>query len=368
MILTVGNEMDLDAEVVKAAKLYIQQALDFDYYLAGKFPKDTNCFFDEIVATIEKSLTDEDREKHRGYAQGIVRDVNHQPPDAAIAKSKLASLLTYAVEKIRAKSYIKNRFENSLLLSKFPELKASMDDDGLLPVSIFDEIYPDVYVYKGFAIDPCESTPFDLTKSLTEIASQNKHQVKVRLSHYRIIPKKDYLPTMREAHIWGKPFDPSTVYKRLFEPNLTTVFERHPKTELERNYQCLLAKVVRFEVNRHEDRDRIVISAETLVPIATRHEKSGYVKTKLFHSDVLIGQQLFNHIDVSCLVYTLEQYRRRLLVKMPVKVKAKGHYKLFWLGAGNISTWIELIQRTYPSNELVQEYLTGEDWSLENSA
>ena len=243
-----------------------------------------------------------------------------------------------------------------------------MDDDGLLPVSVFDDIYPDAYVYKSFVIDPCESTPFDLTKSLTEIASQNKNRVKVRLSHYRIISKKDYLSTMREAHIWGKPFDPSTVYKRLFEPNLTTVYERHPKTELERNYQCLLARLVRLEVSRHEDRDRIVISAETLVPIKTYHEKTGYVKTKLFHSDVLIGQQQFNHIDVSCLVYTLEQYRQRLLVNMPIKVKAQGHYKLFWLGAGDISTWIELIQRTYPSNELVQEYLTGEEWSLENSA
>ncbi len=71
--------MVFDAEILKVAKLYVQKTYDIFDYLDGKISEDIKKLSDEIIATLEKKLTDEDRIKFKPIAQVILRDAVKNP-------------------------------------------------------------------------------------------------------------------------------------------------------------------------------------------------------------------------------------------------------------------------------------------------
>ena len=93
----------------------------------------------------------------------------------------------------------------------------------------------------------------------------------------------------------------------------------------------------------------------------------GRVRTKIFHSDLIQGESNFRHVDATLLIYSSESYQRRLDgFAFRDKVKAEGHFKLFWIGECALSAWADLIQLAFPRNELIHEYLTGTRFSVKD--
>lgn len=180
------------------------------------------------------------------------------------------------------------------------------------------------------------------------------------LSHYGLVPRKEYRPLLIEARIWGKPFDPEDLKRRLYQKRLLTVYKREPKSELEEilfRFRCL---VDRLEILRTERDNKFFFTFEELVPLREEHSSIGYVTTRMLHSELTFSKEVFDHVDGNLLIYDIDRYKRRFASDLCDKVKANGHYKLFNIKEGcGIELWGQIAQRFYPGDELVSEYFDG---------
>lgn len=262
------------------------------------------------------------------------------------------------MERLSLTRAIAQRMVDAPPFDAFPELRGQLDSDDLLPAATFKPL-PDAFEYRGHAFSFSPFTPFLLRRKLTSFAAQPGVELRWRPAGTPPVPQAEYQQRLEEAIEFGLSFKDELVLKRLWSKHLPTVLRREaPVNEVESAWDRL-NPLDRLEVLRTERDDRVSFLFEELLPLSERDIDLGFVSTRIFHCDSIIGTGRFEHVDASHLVYDVDTYEQRLASPMKDKIKAQAHIKLFWLGSCSIAGWKDLLATTYPRNELVAEYLTG---------
>jgi hypothetical protein len=275
-----------------------------------------------------------------------------------LARAKLAHLLDVAMERLRLTRAIALRMADSPAFDAFPELRGQLNNDDLLPAATFKPL-PDAFEYRDHAFSFSPLTPLLLQRKLTSLAAQPGVELRWRPAGTPPVPRAGYQQRLEEAIEYGPSFKDELILERLWSKHLPTVLRREaPVNEAESAWDRI-NPLDRLEVLRTERDDRVSFLFEELLPLSERDIEVGFVSTRIFHCDSIIGTGRFEHVDASHLVYDVDTYAQRLASPMKDKIKAQAHIKLFWLGSCSIDGWKGLLSTTYPRNELVAEYLTG---------
>lgn len=318
---------------------------------------ETDAILSPILDAMEEALSDADAARFAGYVPIVGRP--GESPARALARAKLAHGLGTAMDTVRFSRAIDSSLADAPIFDAFPELRQHLDDDDLVPAHLFRPL-PDAFEYQHHAFAFSEFTPQYLRRRLTALAKSGEGGLSWRPAIAPPVPVAAYQERLEEAIEYGVSFREDLIFKRLWNRHLPTVLRREaPVTKAEIAYDGL-NPIERLEILRTERGNRISFLFEELIPLAERHNECGYVLTRIFHCDTVVGKKTFEHVDSSQLIYRVETYEKRLRSAMKDKVKAEGHLKLFWLPGCPIDTWKALLCATYPRNELVGEYLTGE--------
>jgi hypothetical protein len=256
---------------------------------------------------------------------------------------------------------------DSELFRRFPELRSQADDEGLLPLALFG-FFKGALSYKGFVLAPSRLVPAPLGFEIAKLGQGGGLSIRLAIDHFAICPVGQYGEPFAKARVWGMPFGSKILLDHLYDPRSVAVFERFAKDELEELMFSLRAPVKRLEICRGERRDRVALLIEELPPIRDEDLEVGYVSSRIFHCDLELGAEdlaglRFAHVDASHLVYDIDTYMRRL-DSPGEKIKAKTKQKLFYFPAARFDQWRDLLIATFPNDELIGEWLTGERQSV----
>jgi len=316
-----------------------------------------------LAAEMRSCLTDEDRTHYKPEACIEARGVEPWS-DENVIRGKLRRLLYEQMLTLRAQWFIARDFPDSVLDSSLPDLAGKKNDDGLISAGLLKRHGPSSFLYRQTVVHINSIAPYELQLELARIAANCSDRLRLSLDPYDIHLAADFLFPLRKARWRGPAFNAEQVLQRLYEPNISTVMVRCPESPLEETYFSL-HPVERLEITRTEKTRRLAFSFEELVPLNEEHRRVGYVGTFLFHCDLLLGAKCieevsFEHVDASYLLYRLDRYESRLRSKQTDKIKANAHHKIFYLVRSSFDEWRSLLIHTFPRDELVAEYLTGD--------
>jgi hypothetical protein len=319
---------------------------------------------------IEKSLDADDRKKYGQRAEIYGRWCNSEGKRDPVAIAKTLTLIDAVYRTKNFEKLVAQDLSDSELYRRFPELQAQATEDDLFPAALF-ACFKDAFSYRGYALVPVSLTPAPLRSEISKLAQQKAPGLRFAVDHFLIRPENQYFEPLVKARIWGLPFSPRILVERLYDRRSISVYQRCAVDEHEKLLFTLRAPVERLEVWRAEQADgggtRIALLVEELAPIAEGDWELGYVFTRMFHCDLeLRAKELddlrFKHVDASLLVYDIESYIERLAAPGE-KVKAISKTKLFYLPDARFHDWRDLLIATFPNDELVGEWLTGEKQS-----
>jgi hypothetical protein len=332
---------------------------------------------DEIVRgialaseAIEKSLDAHDRKEYEHGAEIYGHWCNSDGKRDRVAVAKTLALIDAARRAKNVEKLIHQDLSDSELYRRFPELEARAGEDDLFPAALF-ACFKDAFSYRGYALIPSNLTPAPLGSEISKLAQQKTPGLRFAVDHFLIRPESQYFEPFAKARIWGLPFSSRILLARIYERRSVSVYQRYPADEHEKLLFTLRAPVERLEVCRAEqaggDGTRIALLIEELVPLGKDEWELGYVFTRMLHCDLQLGADelddlRFSHVDASVLVYDVESYIERLAAPGE-KVKAISKRKLFYLPDARFHHWRDLLVATFPNDELVGEWLTGEKQS-----
>ncbi|MEK6704568.1 MAG: hypothetical protein AABZ06_02160 [Bdellovibrionota bacterium] len=361
-------EADLEKVIRKLAAAHRKGDLQHHHYVDGSAPQPLNLFIDELVEKLQRTLSDSDQIEFGPYRSIFRADSKTPIPDQILlAKTKAGILVEQMADRMDCEDLLFFSYKGSPLLKKFPELAKLMDQDLLIPAAHFKRTTGDTLdvEYKGHVIELSRIIPRSLnSRFVAQIKSGNQGNLKFRLSPNNIILISKYQQPLLEAVEFGPPFRADDVFKRLKDGSKLTMLTRNNYSELQKMMVTgFFNNIERVEIYRSQMQDGyIAYSVEELPSITKRDENVGFVKTRLFHSDIELNesQAKFKHADSSLLVYKLETYRDRLAANLPAKVKAQGHIKLYRVEDCTLDTWMDLFNLSFPRNELIYEYFNSE--------
>ncbi len=332
---------------------------------------------DEIVQgiaaaseAIEESLDAHDRKDYEQRAEIFGHWCNQEGKHDPVAIAKTLTLIDTAYRTRNIEKLLARDLSDSELYRRFPELQAQATEDDLFPAALF-ACFKDAFSYRGYALVPISLTPAPLRSEISKLAQENAPGLRFAVDHFLIRPESQYFEPFAKARIWGLSFSPRILVERLYERRSVSVYQRCAVDQHEKLLFTLRAPVERLEVCRAEQADesgtRVAFLVEELVPIAEGDWSLGYVFTRMFHCDLELGAKelddlRFKHVDASLLVYDIESYIERLAAPGE-KVKAISKTKLFYLPDARFHDWRDLLIATFPNDELVGEWLTGEKQS-----
>lgn len=356
--------MSVIDEVSAVLVLLDQAALDWPDVVAGRLPESLGSRCAAIVDELTSSLTAADSEAYGGFVGVVTREAEVTgPKDLALAK--FVCLLGIARQRAYLSGLLIDSAPTSPVFQKHPELLDLRNESGLLPFGLFEGLV-DAVAYKESAVRLFADDR--LTRALLKLSLPNKDDLLIRLSESQVWPRRSYNQLLQEAVEFGPTFSEQRLWEAMYKSRVATVLSRLPTEDKVELALRRLNPQERFEVLRTERNGMISILMEELVPLTLRDIEIGYIKTRIFHCDLVIGRRTFEHIDASCLVYSVDTYQQRLEARMEDKVKAEGHVKLFWVKDRDLSVWRSLLFCVFPRNELVVEYLTGEPTTLNAAA
>jgi hypothetical protein len=186
----------------------------------------------------------------------------------------------------------------------------------------------------------------------------------VRISEKSPKLKKDYLEPLYEAKSFGPDLHTETFFDQIYNKRTKSIYYRAYKSELDELHGKLIKSGDRLQVFRDEQKHRAAYTIESLITEKDIFESSKYCKMPLFHSDFDFGKKLFSHMDHSLLIYEEATYSKRVEKGDKEKVKAEGHYKLFYISDPTLEEWIEASQNVFYDSELLHHFLYGKEVSI----
>lgn len=243
-------------------------------------------------------------------------------------------------------------------LSSFTEIMNKINEDGLVDTEIFK---PHKYAleYKGLIFQLNKQLPYYLQERLCSLAKKQK--IKVRLENSPPIKLVNYLEPLYEAKYFGPVLNEKTFFERLKNGRTRSIYQREFKTKEDELYKGFASIYQILQIFRDEQKNRAAYTLEGLPILEKQNDNVKYIKTPLFHSDFDFGNKHFSHIDHSMLIYNIDTYKERLTKGDKEKIKAQGHYKLFYIKDSSLSTWIKLSRDVFYMSELLHHFLTGEE-------
>lgn len=367
LVSVIMTEMDFSAEIERLADTFRRSGLSVWSPQDPKWPDEIVRGIARACEAIEKSLDANDRKEYGQRAVIYGRWCNSDGKRDPVAVAKTLSLIDAAYRAKNVEKLIRQDFSDSELFRRFPELQAHLTADALFPAALFG-CFKDVFSYRGYALVPIGLTPAPLKSEISKLAQQKTPGLRFAIDHFLIRPESQYFEAFGKARIWGLPFSSRVLLERIYERRSISVYKRCPVDEIEKLTFTLRAPVERLEVCRAEQAGgvstRIALLIEELPPLAEDHLELGYVLTRMFHCDLELGAEKlddlrFMHVDASLLVYSVESYIERLDTPGE-KVKAVSKTKLFYLPDARYDQWRDLLIATFPNDELVGDWLTGE--------
>jgi hypothetical protein len=371
--------VDLLPEISSMAARIIRENLspwspDPLYPQDDSWPEDLRQQFQGLSEQISQSLSDDDVQRYGCYIQVVAPQFGTDRPVGDLAVAKAGMLLYYATRRVGAEKLIAGDFKDSALTSSVPQLLETADKHGLVSTSLLEPLQ-DAFGYRNLAVYVTSEAPNALVRTLCILARNGKDRLRVNLDHYRFCARREYRELLLEARAYGPKFDEKYLLHLLYQPSLVTRLIRCPLSDAEERLQRI-DPIERLEIQRTErEADGRMISylLEELRPITPEDREVGYVGSRIFHCDLLLGAKSlddlrFRHVDTSHLVYSIERYEQRLDAKITDKVGAQGHHKIYHLVNATFPEWLDLLGCSFPTNELISEWLTAEPHSLLNEA
>jgi hypothetical protein len=246
----------------------------------------------------------------------------------------------------------------SEVLNVYPELRESLDQDGLLRISdrltLMDGgiLYRDHVLHyhqclrRGFTSNP----NFDFLGRFARYYSDTKpiNEFRVAIDHRRIMARSLY-EQMYESDIW---------YGALFDEERLDDASAVGLTVINRNKRSL------FELTNQLDRTEFLWTSREGIKTFEIEEISdrtyafdGYILNRYLHTERDIPRGILRHVDGAVKVYPLEEYRFRFESKLPNEPRANKRIKLWRIdGAVAVQEWIDLTCQFYKANEMVIKY------------
>ena len=321
----------------------------------NKIPEIFSYFYKENLKIYK--ITDEEISELRLFGKYYLPN-NYDLNDIENLKTvKLLKNLDTEINLIKKNNYLKLNEKYSKLYNQFPELFKKFDSEQLISSNEL-KVYNDAFEYKNYIIELDEKINYDLKKYIFKLISK-KIEVKIRLSHFNIFKKDKYQIPIFKAKVYGKNFKNDYLNKKLFSNRLQSKFQRI-ETQENKHLLIMFEKVKQFEILRTE-RDKIFLLTECLPEI---QDNDKFIETLILHSDIDYNGIFFNHIDLSLLFYSNDNYDIRIKKELKDKINADYHIKLMRIEKKfSMNEWANLLLLSYPRNELVIEFLTGNELS-----
>jgi hypothetical protein len=351
-------------DIIELARMFDKHGLSwnvlFDFPWPDNLETDLKKLMDDCVKSSMDSLSEEERGMFHEVA--VLSLPRNLPLEERLARVKLADLLGQAYSRLYYQQLLKG-IDESPLLEALPRIKKHLDKEGLVPLNIFTARH-DALEIDGLMVRLLRSIPYDLEIYLINLLRQQsdyEFKIKCALDYEPPQSQENYRFRLREERMWGKPFTPSELFTTLPESPLISIYKRCPKNEEEkRMFRLFGPPLERLEVQRTEKADCLSFMFEELIILPDDVSAVGYVTTRIFHSQYDREKSGFRHVDGTLLIYDFERYCERLDSKISDKVKALGHIKLFrYDGLIPFEVWALTLQKFYPKNELVHEFLEG---------
>jgi hypothetical protein len=307
------------------------------------------------------TLTEDDKRKYGCYMQLVGREGENLAQQ--LARAKMTQDIWHDIQRLEIEWRMSMRFHEAPLFQEFPELVSQLDRHELLSASLFAAL-PDALKYRRRVVTYSGHLHHWFRRKLSQLASSTPTTLKVRVDPFsKTSPVASYIESLEEARAYGRSFDLQQIHGRLYEPSIPSVYERLPPSDVAEACYDKLEPIERLEVLRTERSRENYVSflIEELKPFSELNRDIGYIETRIFHCDSKIGSGQFDHVDASVLTYDVETYRRRLTAHLKDKISAENHTKLFWHGPCGVDIFQELLLLTFPRNELVGEFLTGQE-------
>lgn len=244
------------------------------------------------------------------------------------------------------------------ILTRFPELKSHLDDDGLLildgvviPQRCYLTYGSFAFYYSQFLRRKFTSnTNDDFTAALLAHRTSTDNRIAVAIDHRRLIEKESANDWFELDHWWGPPF--SAVRLDEAHERELTVYE-DPE-----GLAGLLSEYKKMEFYWAIDDEGLKsLQAEELVPLDSS-PLSGYMINRYVHAIRDTKAKKFIHLDGAVRLYPVDEYQTRFEAKLPVAPKAARYIKLFRVD-GEIpeDDWAGLVISFFRGNHHVLDYL-----------
>lgn len=253
---------------------------------------------------------------------------------------------------------VREDLDASEVLKTYPELRDTLDEDGLLFVDrdlvLHDGgiehrdhmLHYHPLLRRGYTARP----NFDFLGRLCRYHRETKpaNSLRVAIDHRRIMPK-EYYARIIEADTWyGPPFDPA----KLDDPSVVGL------TVVVRNKNSL------FELTNHLDRTEFLWSYrygiktfETEEISSAGYQFDTYYLNRYVHSERAVGPGITRHLDGAVKVYLSDVYHDRVGSHLPKEARCFRKIKLWRIdGDIDLESWINLICFFFKSNEMLIEY------------
>lgn len=358
------SKFEDDFKILAQAK--IDEKIEMENFFDESYHSEIVHLVQYYIKNIRNYVNEDDIvDLSKGKAVFAYHNQNKVSQDLVVNKTVVWSIIICYVDKINFEEELSSSIEKSPLLAKFPVLKGKYDNHDLFPSTLFKkkESWSIDVEFDNHIISMSSRIPRDLNRYFVKMMRENKNgDLKIKLSSSKFCLKKDYTEPLLEAIEAGPPFKKDKVFQKLKEGTFDINLTRHDYTEMQLNVVMMsFNNIQRVEVHRSQKQDGYVsYLVEELPQITKQDEFVGYVKTTIFHSDFKLSDKAakFKHADSTVLIYTIDDYKERLLGLE--KVKAIGHIKLYRVDNCDIDMWIDLFNLSFPRNELIYEYLNNE--------
>ena len=372
--------LPLDKSKVKALIKQCKHLNVFPIFLDHYFPRTepnpvSDLLFDLVHEAVDylSLMTKEEIDNFVLSLPSVIRMLIDYDPNEPIHRVLLERIavkyLMAALQEdyLSFKEVIANAIGNSIVLQTYPELKACLDDDGLLYIDESFTLFDGGIAYKDHVLhyhqflrrDYASNPNFDFLGRFIGYYAQARdtNQFRVAIDHHRLMPKEFYRHYGEMDAWFGPRFDrakiddPNAVGLAVVQRVRPSIFDLSNKLDRTEFYWSYQNGIKSFEIEE--------ISSDS-------YSFDSYYFNRYAHSERDTQQKLIRHFDGAVKVYLLDKYQHRLDTMMPRESKSHVKVKVFRIdGNIDIDAWIDLTSHFYKGNEMIIEYFDPEKFEEE---
>ena len=293
----------------------------------------------------------------------LAPDVNRDVLEREFCKEKLGDEREHCIRIIRMTAALEAHitkcsesmfnsalWDKSPIIAKYPNVRTSLDDDGLIGLDAFARYDSDKLQYGNDYVFYHPALNYHFVRRFKRFVDGNNQCVgKIAVDPRRMVSVHEYPVRLLEAYWYGPHFNLEDIDDQI-HGMVFTVHSRLPDSK--RN---MLNKLDRTEFMWSMKGKYKTLQIEEIVPIGVDHPH--FVSVRYIHTMRDVERHAFIHLDGAMRSYTPEGYMSRYRSKLTSHPEPDQRFKLFRVD-GDIrdQEWVDLIADFYAGNELIHEY------------